>query len=101
MKKILIVTAIIAIAFAVGFWLGMDSERKMFLRMDAIDRKNMNDGFSLASSNRFGRTESVGLCWAERTNDLVRIFVPGKLGLTILEIGTIGTFIDGQSFAGP
>jgi hypothetical protein len=101
MKKILIITLILATAFLVGFWLGMDSGRKTFLRMDANDRKNLNDGFSLASSNAIGRIESIGLCWAERTNNLVRIFVPGKLGRTILEIDTNSNFISGQSFSGP
>ena len=90
-----------AVVFIAGFGFGLYQDKFSPLRLDSADRKNLNDGFRLAHQKTTGHVERLGQCWAEESNGVVRITVPGKLGRSILEIGNDGKFRGGQTWEGP
>jgi len=99
------ITAVLAFAgltvFFVGYVVGLNSYKQYFLRLDSRDRRNLNDGFSLAVQNTTGRVETLGSCWTEQSNGVIRIITPGKLGRTFVEISTDGKFVGGRTSEGP
>ena len=100
-RKLVFLVFMAASVFGIGFFVGVNRSRSAFLRMDTVDRQNLNDGYSLLLQNTTGRVTQAGLCWSTETNGFIRVTVPGTLGRTVLDLSEDGRFLGGRTWEGP